>query len=642
MNDKYGINPDTFRRWMKIGSLIEGENLNILDVGGSLNNDAIKLFIPHRITAANPQYNNISGTSLPFDDESFDIVISIDTLEHVPGDEREMFIKELIRTAKLKVILACPFDDPLVSAMEKAIYAITKHPFLEEHIKYGLPSLPQTLGVIETMGLFYTIYNNDPLIAWASWILLHQTNMGRFDLSKVNYLLNQAYDVEEDHAMSYRKIIEVFKENPEKSMGAFNAIETPSSTLSNEQQEVVTAATSSAILSEEKASHSTDSYNKIRPAIPLKKGLASIVIPTITRRFLAECIQSIEKNTSYPNYEIIIVNDGSSEPEFMDYLASTKHRVVHLPKNVGFARANNEGFKVAKGDYIMTLNADTLVHENWLTIMINTLESSEDAVAVGPTVLHAGTHVIETGGCFLDKDNARMVTSFLMGKTIQDYQQINTAYRVDTIGGVCMLFRRHALFEVDLFDGNFVNGWEDVDICLSLRDKGYKIYHAPSIIEHYGSFTRNKFFREEYSKMIRKNRDYFMVKLKNHALRLSDTAERLAQKNRHNDAIKHYLMAIETGVGLAHNYYNLAVAYHHSNQTDVAIRCFEKVVDLEPQNAPAYNNLGVLYFLKGLRKKAEDYFNKALSLDAGYEEAMQNLKKLHTQKKDERGETSDR
>ena len=373
-----------------------------------------------------------------------------------------------------------------------------------------------------------------------------------------------------------------------------------------------------------------------------EKGMVSIVIPTITISYLAECIQSVEKNTFYPNYEIIIVNDGSSEPEFMDYLASTKHRVVHLPKNVGFARANNEGFKAAKGDYIMTLNADTLVHENWLTIMINTLESSEDAVAVGPTVLHAGTHVIETGGCFLDKDNARMVTSFLMGKTIQDYQQINTAYRVDTIGGVCMLFRRHALFEVDLFDGNFVNGWEDVDICLSLRDKGYKIYHAPSIIEHYGSFTRNKFSREEYSKMIRKNRDYFMVKLKNHALRLSDTAERLAQKNRHNDAIKHYLMAIETGVGLAHNYYNLAVAYHHSNQTDVAIRCFEKVVDLEPQNAPAYNNLGVLYFLKGLRKKAEDYFNKALSLDAGYEEAMQNLKKLHTQKKDERGETSDR
>ena len=344
MNDKYSINPDTFRRWMKVGSLIEGEYLNILDVGGSPNNDAIKLFIPHRITAANPQYNNISGTSLPFDDESFDITISIDTLEHVTGAEREIFIKELVRTARIKVILACPFDDPLVSGMEKAIYAITKNPFLEEHIKCGLPSLPQTLDIIEAMGLSYTIHNNDPLIAWASWILLHQTNMGRFNLSEVNYLLNQAYDVEESHEMSYRKVIEVFKEKPP---------------------------------------HSTDSHKETSPSTPVAKGMVSIVIPTITISYLAECIQSIEKNTPYPNYEIIMVNDGSSEPEFMDYLASTGHRVLNLPKNVGFARANNEGFKAAKGEYIMTLNADTLVHENWLTGMVDTLETDKDIAAVG-------------------------------------------------------------------------------------------------------------------------------------------------------------------------------------------------------------------------------------------------------------------
>ncbi|MBI5307232.1 MAG: glycosyltransferase [Planctomycetes bacterium] len=647
MNDKYGVNPDTFRRWMKIGSLIEGEYLNILDVGGAPNNDAIKLFIPHRITAANPQYNNISGTSLPFANESFDITISIDTLEHVPAAEREMFIKELIRTARTKVILACPFDDPLVSGMEKAIYAITKNPFLEEHIKCGLPSLPQTLDIIESMGLTYTIHNNDPLIAWASWILLHQTNMGRFNLSEVNYLLNQAYDVEEDHETSYRKVIEVFKENPGKSTGAFNAVETTSATSSKGQQEAVAATTSGDGFCEERAPHSTDSHKKTCPSTPSIKGFTSIVIPTITISYLAECIQSIEKNTPCPNYEIIIVNDGSSEPEFMDYLASTKHRVINLSNNVGFARANNEGFKVAKGEYIMTLNADTLVHENWLMIMINTLESCKDVAAVGPTVLRAGTQVIETGGCFLDKDNARMVTSFLLDKMIQDYPQINTAYRVDTIVGVCMLFRRCALFEVGLFDGNFVNGWEDVDICLSLRDKGHKIYHAPAIIEHYGSVARNKFSREEYVKMVNKNRNHFNVKLKNHAKRLAGVAERLAEKNRHNEAIKYFMMAIETGVDLAYNYYNLAVAYHRNNQMDTAIRCFEKVVDLEPHNAHAYNNLGVLYFLRGSHKKAEYYFNKALSLDAGYEEAKQNLKKLHlqkigTQKKDERGETSDR
>ena len=161
-----------------------------------------------------------------------------------------------------------------------------------------------------------------------------------------------------------------------------------------------------------------------------------------------------------------------------------------------------------------------------------------------------------------------------------------------------MLFRRGALFEAGLFDENFVNGWEDVDICLSLREKGYKVYHAPSIIEHYGSFTRNKFSNEEYLKAVRKNRDIFMVKLKNHAMKLSDIAERLAQKERYHEAIKYYLMAIETGEGLAQNYYNLAVAYYRINQTDVAIKCFKKAIEIEPQNAPAYNNLGVLYFFK--------------------------------------------
>jgi len=421
---------------------------------------------------------------------------------------------------------------------------------------------------------------------------------------------------------------------PEKSFGVFGAIGNPSIVTGSEPQAVVTATMSTDTLHEENPSHSTSSYKRSYPTIPLEKGFTSIVIPTITISYLAECIQSIEKNTSYPNYEIIIVNDGSSEPEFMEYLASTRHRVLHLPNNVGFAGANNEGFKVAKGEYIMTLNADTLVHDNWLTIMINTLESCKDVAAVGPTVLRAGTQVIETGGCFIDKSNARLITIFLNDKIIQDYPQINTAYRVDTIVGVCMLFRRCALFEVGLFDGNFVNGWEDVDICLSLRDKGYKIYHAPAIIEHYGSVARNKFSREEYVKMVNKNRNHFNIKLKNHAKRLSDIAERLAEKNRHNEAIKYFMMAIETGVDLAYNYYNLAVAYYRNNQMDVAIMCFGKVVDLEPHNAHAYNNLGVLYFLRGSHKKAEYYFNKALSLDAGYEEARQNLKKLRAQLKD--------
>ena len=590
ISDIYSTNPDTFRRWIKVGSLIKGENLSILDVGGDPNNDKIKLFIPHRITVINPQYNNISGTSLPFADASFDITMSIDTLEHVPDSERIKFVKELIRTAKSKVILACPFDEPYVSEMEKAIYAITKHPILEEHIRYGLPNLQQILNLIGTMGLSYKIYNNDSLLAWASWILLHQTNMGRFDLRIVNHLLNQAYNTQEDYEISYRKVIEIFKNNHNNSTRIV-----PSNT------------------------NAIDTNKKTK--------LVSIVIPTVTRKYLDECIESIEKNTSYSNYEIILVNDGSSEPEFLDYLSKTKHRVLNLPKNVGFAKANNEGFKAARGDYIMTLNSDTLVHKDWLSIMVNTLESDENIAVVGPTVLNARTTVIDTAGCFWDKDSYRKVYSFLHGKQIQDYPQINTAYYVDAIGGVCMLFRRQALFEVGLFDENYINGWEDIDICLSLRNKGHNIYQSPAIIEHYGGVARNK--SPQYQEWVKKNHDYFSNKLKKHAVDFFNIAEQFTQNNRYNDAIKYYTMAIEADTTFASAYYNLGVIYSNINQTDAAISHFEKVVELEPQSAYAYNNLGVLYFSKGLIEEAESHFKTAISLDTNYTEAIQNLENVH-------------
>jgi len=209
--DRLDVNPDTYRRWYRIGQLIEGKNLKILDVGGSPDNEQLKLFIPHDITVANPAYNNIDGTDLPFKDAEFDVTISIDTLEHVPKEKRIRFIQELVRAAKTKTILACPFDEPFVAEMEKTIYEITNHPILAEHISFGLPDLKETLAVIDSLGCTYSVYDNDSLLSWASWILLHQTNWGSFDMSKFNRLLNQAYDPRTDSGPSYRKIVEIIK-----------------------------------------------------------------------------------------------------------------------------------------------------------------------------------------------------------------------------------------------------------------------------------------------------------------------------------------------------------------------------------------------------------------------------------------------
>lgn len=126
------------------------------------------------------------------------------------------------------------------------------------------------------------------------------------------------------------------------------------------------------------------------------------------------------------------------------------------------------------------------------------------------------------------------------------------------------------------------------------------------------------------------NQDLAMYNdLKRQSRVLFDVAEQFTQKNQYNDAIKHYLMAIEADATLVSAYYNIALIYYNTNQIDAAIKNFEKVVELESENACAYNNLGVLYYSKELLQEAEAYFKKTLSLDPNYEEAIQNLEKVH-------------
>ena len=75
-----------------------------------------------------------------------------------------------------------------------------------------------------------------------------------------------------------------------------------------------------------------------------------------------------------------------------------------------------------------------------------------------------------------------------MNKTEEVYKD----YKVEAIGGVCMLFKKDRLFEVGLFDSAYFNGCEDMDICLSLRNKGYRVLHSPALIWHYGEAFRGK------------------------------------------------------------------------------------------------------------------------------------------------------
>jgi len=143
---KYISGFDTFIRHRLVAALACKFNpRTILDVGGE---GMLKLFLPRvQITTANVKSADISysGDKLPLNDNSFDLVVSLDTIEHLPKNKRMNFLRELYRVSRKGFIFCAPFGTPEHLAYEKKILdsgvlSGDSHAYLAEHVKYGLPT----------------------------------------------------------------------------------------------------------------------------------------------------------------------------------------------------------------------------------------------------------------------------------------------------------------------------------------------------------------------------------------------------------------------------------------------------------------------------------------------------------------------
>jgi hypothetical protein len=135
---------DVFERHKMVAVLVEKDK-KVLDVGGGV--DALGRFIKNKIVVSNLQSGDVlaDGRSLPFADNSFEIVTSIDVIEHISQKDRQKFVKELIRVAGEKVILSSPLGTKQHLGSEKKILSFLKKKgansaYLEEHVKEVLPS----------------------------------------------------------------------------------------------------------------------------------------------------------------------------------------------------------------------------------------------------------------------------------------------------------------------------------------------------------------------------------------------------------------------------------------------------------------------------------------------------------------------
>ncbi len=224
--------------------------------------------------------------------------------------------------------------------------------------------------------------------------------------------------------------------------------------------------------------------------------LVSILIPTRDNLpLLRQCLDSIRRTTDYKNYEIIVLDNESREPQTLQYFKEPEDRVQirHCPGRFNFSAINNKGAAGAKGDFLLFLNNDTQVmRPEWLRAMIEQAQRPEVG-AVGAKLLFADGRIQHAG--------IVLGISGLVGHAfrhqpghVKHYFGLSDVIRnCSAVTAACMMMRRSAFEEVGGFEEQLSVEFNDVDLCLRLRQRGYLIVYTPlALLHHYESSTRRR------------------------------------------------------------------------------------------------------------------------------------------------------
>ena len=240
-------------------------------------------------------------------------------------------------------------------------------------------------------------------------------------------------------------------------------------------------------------------------AAPVSVPLVSIVIPVfnlldMTRR----CLHSLQEHSSDIEYEIIVVDNGSADgtSEWLRQVArdsSGRIRQVVNALNLGFAKASNQGARAARGRYILFLNNDTEVLSGWLKPLLSVLERDASVAAVGSKLLFPDGTIQHAGVVISVQQSSGHIGPFhIYYKQAADLPEANQPREYNVCTGACLLTRADMFREAKGFDEAFWNGYEDVDLCLRFRQRGWRVIYQPaSVVKHYESQSGAERFSKE-------------------------------------------------------------------------------------------------------------------------------------------------
>lgn len=203
----------------------------------------------------------------------------------------------------------------------------------------------------------------------------------------------------------------------------------------------------------------------------------SIIIPVYNQyKHTYHCLESLARLTDKTSFEVIVVNDCSTD-DTAELLKDITGITAHTqPQNGGFIESCNTGAKLAKGEYLLFLNNDTEVLPEWLDSLVATFEQNTDAGLVGSQLIYPDGRLQEAGGIVFSDASGWNYGRF----DSPDYPEYQHVREVSYCSGASILIKQSLFDELGQFDQRYKPAYyEDTDLAFAVRQKGLKVYYQP-------------------------------------------------------------------------------------------------------------------------------------------------------------------
>ena len=225
------------------------------------------------------------------------------------------------------------------------------------------------------------------------------------------------------------------------------------------------------------------------------EAVSAVVLAWNSSRYLRPTLTALLKQREEVPTEIIVVDNGSTDgsPDIVREVAPDAY-VIRNERNLGVARARNQGLRVASGKYILLLDSDTEMTTGSLGQMKRFLDANPRFGIVGPKLIYSGGSVqfscrrfpTVPGKLFRQLPfQVRKAISLVVEEELQNIDH-SVAQPVDYVIGACQLIRRATLDQIGLLDERMFYAPEDVDLCLRAWQAGWEVYYLPSSVVVHG------------------------------------------------------------------------------------------------------------------------------------------------------------